>query len=174
MAVSTLWLLQVVTTSPFHFQKPVSQNLARNSEVIHFFRCKKWVTNHSLGWANIEPQLGEVMWSDSPRISAGHKFKYISERWDARWRRVSWLISCVVWYHGSLWSYRRFHDGPSKRRSADPMERFEWLILHQFNWFPTNLVLFQLTRPHTRFILARFLKIFVKISYILKPVWKTN
>ncbi len=30
---------------------------------------------YSSGWANVEIQLGEVTWGDSPRISAEHKFK---------------------------------------------------------------------------------------------------
>ncbi len=43
------------------------------------------------GWANVETQLDEVTWGDSPRISARHKFKYAGELWDTGWPR--WVDS---------------------------------------------------------------------------------
>ncbi len=65
------------------------------------------------GWANTETELGKVMWGNSQRISAEHKFECASTRCKTgmQGRRVSWLTSCFKWYHDSLWCHSRFHIG---------------------------------------------------------------
>ncbi len=48
------------------------------------------------------------------------KFKCASERWNTGWHRVSWLTSCVEWYHSNLRSYLKFHIGHTSFQPALP------------------------------------------------------
>ncbi len=69
-------------------------------------------------------------------------------------RGVSWLTSCVMWYHGSLWSYHRFHIGHTG---------FE-LTLPGQKW--CRVIIYICVRPHD--IGRHFELIFLKFTWLMQ------